>query len=260
MAKTHAIETKLSKVYGIKRAKKESDQAFMKRLHEAATQEGDDADKKWEQLTEAEQAWVNAATEAHDDEKDFPDFDAVGADAEEEEEETEDNESEEDEEEAEEEDEPKAKKGKAKPAKVAKGKKKAAVEEDEEEEEEPADEEDEDEEEAPKGKKGAKPAKGKASTKGKEKPAKKDAKPAKKGAAKSSGGGSTSKLSPQWKRIFHSIIKKGDKGVTVAKMGELCEAQGVGLYYRRFERAGLLKRMDRGVYSVTKAGVAAANA
>lgn len=76
-----------------------------------------------------------------------------------------------------------------------------------------------------------------------------------KGAAKV---GAVKTLSEPWKKVFKAIHKKGDDGMVVTDMAQACEAAGVGCYYRRFETAGLLKRVTRGSYALTGAGVKAA--
>lgn len=91
MTKVHAIEANLSKVLKIKRGPKDSDQAFMKKLHDAAIDatddkkvDKDDADTTWEQFGEDGQAWVNAASDARKAKEPLPAYDDVEEAAEEE--------------------------------------------------------------------------------------------------------------------------------------------------------------------------------
>lgn len=94
------------------------------------------------------------------------------------------------------------------------------------------------------------------------KPVKPTPKPAAKTAAKPAAKPAAAKrtngtLNPAWKSIFTAMAKKGDEGLSVKDMAAMCEAKGVGLYYRRFETAGLIKKAGRGVYKLTAAGTKA---
>jgi hypothetical protein len=106
--------------------------------------------------------------------------------------------------------------------------------------------------EAPK--KAAKPAAAAKTT-----PAKPAAKaPAKKAAAATNGIAPARGVSAEWKKVFAAIQKTGDEGMSVADMKAVCEKNGIGAYYRRFEVAGFLKRVERGSYALTSTGAKAA--
>jgi hypothetical protein len=79
MAKMHPVEAEIAKAFGLKRGANDNDKKWKQKLHEAATDEdAEDADEKWDSLSEDAQAWVNAATDAKDDKNPLPDFDDVG--------------------------------------------------------------------------------------------------------------------------------------------------------------------------------------
>lgn len=76
--------------------------------------------------------------------------------------------------------------------------------------------------------------------------------------SKTAAAGGPRTLNPAWVKIFVAINKKGADGMEVADMAEECKKNKVGLYYRRFEKAGLLARVARGKYKLTAAGAKAA--
>ena len=254
MAKLHPIAKELSTVYGIKPGSL-SDKALAKKLHDAATDEGPEADEKWESLTDEAQAWVNAGTDAMENDEALPGWDAAAEkeapkakgkakakDADEDDEDEEDAKpakkgakaskaKDEDEEGEAEEDEKPAKKG----AKAAKSKAK-----DEEEEEE---EEDEDEKPAKKG--SAKSSKSKPAPKAEKKPAKKKA---------ASADRDEGAITGQWIKIFTAVQKKGAKGIARADLDALCEKYDRKPHYGRFIRAGILEYVERGVLKLSKTG------
>ena len=295
MAKLHPIAADIVKMFELKLGKKDTGQALLNKLHLAAVEETPDAEIAWGNLSEETQDWVNRNTDHRKAQRErgvkeakvvLLDFDeeaeepvpkkgkaAKGKSAADEDEDEEDGETKtdkdagdaEEEEETEEDEEEEAPKSKGKDKKSAAGKSKSKakpVDEDEDEEEEPAPkakgkkaasvkakskkpaaDEDEEEEDAPKTKKGGKGA-------AKAAPSKKAADKS----AKASGGKPS--VSGPWKKVFKAIGKKGDKGMSVTDMAEVCEANGIGCYYRRFERAGYLARLDRGLYKLTKSGQA----
>jgi hypothetical protein len=79
MAKMHPVEAKIAKIFGVKRGPKDSDKKWKLKLHDAASDESvEDAEEKWDDIGEDGQAWVNAMTDARDNDEDLPEFDVGG--------------------------------------------------------------------------------------------------------------------------------------------------------------------------------------
>lgn len=69
------IEQELISVYGVKKAKADTRQDFLGKIVDAIGEEGEDADKKWNKLSEDAQKWGNEASDAAAKERPIPDFD-----------------------------------------------------------------------------------------------------------------------------------------------------------------------------------------